>query len=264
MNYMKRFLVLSLMLLVLVPYGQHLLAWGAKGHRIIAQVAYDNLNKKARKQVDAVLGKHGMIYLASWADEIKSDTIYPNSHDWHYQDLDGGLTDSAVVAKLTDYPQEGGNMFRALDSLKNELKYHKDNHDALAFYVHLYADRYCPMHVAHLDDKGGNAVKMKWFGQNTNLHSVWDAKIIDSKGFTYSEYAIYLQDRFGKMKKNVQKMTEHETLLSTYHLTDDIYTYQTSWNGNAYHYSYFWIDEMEWQMYISAIKLAQHLNQIYK
>ena len=239
-------------------------AWGAKGHRIVAQVAYDNLSNKTRKQVDAVLGKHGMIYLASWADEIKSDTIYPQSYDWHFQDLDGGLTDDQVVAMLTDYPQEGGNMFRVLDSLELELKTHPTNHDALAFYVHLYADRFCPMHVAHLDDKGGNAVKMKWFGQNTNLHSVWDGKIIDSKGFTYSEYAVYLHDVYGAKKKEVMKMTDEETILMTYHLTDDVYRYHTIWNGNAYHYSYHWIDETEWQLYMAGVKLAQALNTLYK
>lgn len=239
-------------------------AWGAKGHRIIAQVAYDNLNNKTRKQVDAVLGKHGMIYLAAWADEIKSDTIYPQSYDWHYQDLDGGLTDEEVVAMLKDYPEVGGNMFRVLDSLALELKNHPDNHDALAFYVHLYADRYCPMHVAHLDDKGGNAVKMKWFGQNTNLHSVWDGKIIDSKGFTYSEYANYLHDVYGPKKKEVMKLNAEQTILMTYHLTDQIYQYHTTWNGNAYHYTYHWMDEMEWQMYVGGVKLAQQLMEIFK
>lgn len=238
-------------------------AWGAKGHRIVAQVAYDNLDCKARKQVDAVLGKHGMIYLASWADDIKSDTIYPQSYDWHYQDLDGGLTNEQVVAMLTNYPEEGGSMFRVLDSLELELKTHPTNHDALAFYMHIYADRFCPMHVAHLDDKGGNAVKMKWFGQNTNLHSVWDAKIIDSKGFTYTEYAAYLHDVYGAKKKSVMKMTDEETILMTYHVTDAIYQYQNTWSGNAYHYSYYWIDEMEWQLYTAGIKLAQALNSIY-
>ena len=238
-------------------------AWGAKGHRIVAQVAYDNLSAKTRKQVDAVLGKHGMIYLASWADEIKSDTIYPQSYDWHYQDLDGGLTDEQVVAMLTNYPQEGGSMFRVLDSLELELQNNPSNHDALAFYVHVYADRFCPMHVAHLDDQGGNKVKMKWFGQNTNLHSVWDAKIIDSKGFTYTEYVAYLHDVYGAKKKSVMKMTDEETILMTYHVTDAIYQYQNTWNGNAYHYSYYWIDEMEWQLYTAGVKLAQALNDIF-
>lgn len=261
---MKRLLTSFVMLIVLVPSMHNLFAWGQKGHRIVAQVAYDNLNKKTRKQVDAVLGKHGMIYLSSWADEIKSDTIYPQSYNWHYQDLDGGLTDAQVVAMLTDYPKEGGNMFRVLDSLEVILTNDGSNHDALAFYVHIYADRFCPMHVAHLDDKGGNAVKMKWFGQNTNLHSVWDAKIIDSKGFTYTEYANYLHDVYGAKKKSVMKMTDEETILLTYYVTDAIYQYQATWNGNAYHYSYYWMDEMEWQLYTAGVKLAQALNAIYK
>ena len=261
---MKRLLVVCLMVMALVPSMHHLLAWGQKGHRIIAQVAYDNLNKKTRKQVDAILGKHGMIYLSTWADEIKSDTIYPKSFTCHYQDLDGGLSDEAIVAMLTDYPEVGGDLFMAMDSIEAVLAKNKQCHDALAFYVHFYADRFCPMHVAHLDDKGGNGVKMKWFGQNTNLHSVWDGKIIDGKGFTYTEYAQYLHDVYGKQKKAVMQMTDEETLLQTYHLTDDIYTYHSTWNGNAYHYSYYWMDEMEWQLYTAGVKLAQALNAIYK
>lgn len=261
---MKRLLVVCLMVMALVPSMHHLLAWGQKGHRIVAQVAYDHLNKKTRKQVDAILGKRGMIYLSTWADEIKSDTIYPKSFTCHYQDLDGGLSDEAIVAMLTDYPEVGGDLFMAMDSIEAVLAKNKQCHDALAFYVHFYADRFCPMHVAHLDDKGGNGVKMKWFGQNTNLHSVWDGKIIDSKGFTYTEYAQYLHDVYGKQKKAVMQMTDEETLLQTYHLTDDIYTYHSTWNGNAYHYSYYWMDEMEWQLYTAGVKLAQALNAIYK
>ncbi len=261
---MKRLFSACFMLLILVPSMHQLLAWGNKGHRIVAQVAYDNLNAKTRKQVDAVLGKQGMIYLSTWPDEIKSDTIYPTSFTCHYQDLDGGLSDAQVVAMLTDYPEVGGDLFMALDSLEVVLSKNGACHDALVFYVHLYADRFCPMHVAHLDDKGGNAVKMKWFGQNTNLHSVWDGKIIDSKGFTYTEYANYLHNVYGSKKKEVMKMSDEETILQTYHLTDAIYQYHSTWNGNAYHYSYYWMDEMEWQMYTAGVKLAQALNTIYK
>lgn len=258
---MKRLTILLLSVLLLSPA---LFAWGPKGHRIVAQVAYDLLSSKARKHVDAVLGKQGMIYLSTWPDEIKSDTIYPESHDWHYQDLDQGLTDEAITAMLTNYPIVGGNMFRALDSLSMLLKNDPTNHDALVFYVHLYADRYCPMHVAHLDDKGGNAVKMKWFGQNTNLHSVWDSKLLESKGFSYNEYANYLVNVFGDEYKAIHQMGPVETILYTYHVTDDIYTYHTTWSGNAYHYTYKWLTTVEKQMYMAGVQLAKQLNQIFK
>jgi hypothetical protein len=125
------------------------------------------------------------------------------------------------------------------------------------------ADRFCPMHLAHLDDKGGNAVKMKWFGQNTNLHSVWDSKLIENKGFSYSEYANYLHDVYGAQRKDIQKMSDEETLLYTYHLTDSIYKYHPTWSGNAYHYAYHWAQSAEYQMYMAGIKLAQALNALF-
>ena len=69
---MKRFIILFLCLVSLL----NAFAWGPKGHRVVAQVAYDNLNTKTRKQIDAVLGTRGMIYLSTWPDEIKSDPEY--------------------------------------------------------------------------------------------------------------------------------------------------------------------------------------------
>ncbi|MBR2935644.1 MAG: S1/P1 nuclease [Paludibacteraceae bacterium] len=256
---MKRITIFFFLLIV----AMNSWAWGPKGHRIVAQVAYDNLDCKARKHVDKVLGKKGMIYLSTWPDEIKSDTIYPTSFTCHYQDLNGGMTDSAVVASLTYYPTEGGDLFMALDSIEVVLQRKPTNHDALVFYVHFMADRFCPMHVAHLDDKGGNAVKMRWFGQNTNLHSVWDSKLIENKGFSYTEYANYLHNVYSKQRKTIQKMTDKETLLYTYHLTDSIYQYHPTWSGNAYHYAYRWTEAAEYQMYMAGIKLAQSLNALF-
>lgn len=258
---MKRTLLILLSLVLLSPA---LLAWGPKGHRIVAQVAYDHLTPKVRKHMDAVLGTCGMVYLSTWPDEIKSDTIYSTSFTCHYQDLNGGLTDEQVVATLTNYPTEGGDLWRALDSLEAYLSGNPTHRDAYVFYVHLYADRFCPMHTAHLDDQGGNAVRFKWFGQNTNLHSLWDSKLIENKGFSYTEYASYLHNVYGPQFKAIYSLTEEETLLHTYHLTDAIYTYHSTWNGNAYHYAYRWTADVELQMYMAGVQLAKQLNTLLK
>ena len=130
---------ISCALLLLLP--AELLAWGQEGHRIVAEIAYHYLSSGAQKKIDKVLGKHGMVYVANWPDEIKSDTVYPTSHDWHFQDLDGGMSDSAVVAALTDYPKVGGNLFRATDSIRVLLRQEPDNRDALAFLIHFAGDR---------------------------------------------------------------------------------------------------------------------------
>ncbi|MGI8599899.1 MAG: S1/P1 nuclease, partial [Chitinophagaceae bacterium] len=35
---------------------------------------------------------------------------------------------------------------------------------------------------------GGNRIRVQWFNDNTNLHSVWDTRIIDSEKLSYTEY----------------------------------------------------------------------------
>ena len=268
-NDMKRTISILLILLCACAYSLPALSWGQEGHRIIAKIAYDNLNKKARKNVDRILGDHGMIYWANWPDEIKSDTIYPQSikDGWHYQDFAGGMSDSLVADALIHYPAEGGNLYRALDSLVHELKIEGlrlKNPHTLRFIVHLSGDRYCPMHMAHMDDKGGNAVKMQWFGRNTNLHSVWDTKLIESQGYSYTEYADKLEREYTWKKKAIEQATDTELLLMSYHVTEDIYAYQQTWDGNTYHYIYHWRQPMEYQLYVAGIRLAQLLNSIYK
>lgn len=244
--------------------------WGQKGHRIIAQIAYDNLTPKARKAVDKAMGDHGMIYQANWPDEIKSDNIYPESieNGWHFQDFNAGMSDSLVADALTHYPTKGGNLFRALDSLTLEMaaeRVQAVNVDhVLRFLVHLSGDRYCPMHIAHMDDRGGNDVRMKWFREETRLHTVWDTHLIESQGYSYTEYADKLERDFKGIKKVIEQMSDEELLIDSYHMTDAIYKYQEVWDGNTYHYIYTWKQPMERQLYVAGIRLAKLINKIYK
>ena len=240
-----------------------LYAWGPTGHRVIIQIAYDNLNCRARHRVDRILGEKGIVYWSTWADNIKSDTIYQNSYDWHFQDFDPGMSDSAVIATLTDYPKVGGNLFRAMDSLVNVLRLDCNNADALKFVIHLMGDRFCPMHTAHLDDLGGNRVPVEWFRQPHNLHWVWDEGIISAVGYSYTEYAEYIEHRYADQKKSIRRMTWEELLLHNYSFTEEIYAYQEEWNGNAFVYTYHFAQKMEWQLYAAGIRLAMLLNEIY-
>ena len=257
---MRKLIIICLAALLALPT----LAWGPEGHRIIAQVAYNYMSKKAVKQVDNVLGTHGMVYWATWADEIRSDTIYPNSYDWHFQDLEAGMTDAEVAAVMTDYPAVGGNMYRALDSLYSLLQKDKTNRDALRFMVHLSGDRYCPMHQGHILDKGGNSIKLNWFKTPTNLHRIWDEDLIRFRGYSVTEYAQLLIDMYGPECQAIEQARPEDLLISTYHITSEIYEYQKTWNGNVYNYVYHWKEPMERQLYIAGVRLAMVLNELYK
>ena len=117
--------------------------------------------------------------------------------------------------------------------------------------------------MGHMDDLGGNRVKMKWFGSNTNLHSVWDSKIIQSQGYSYTEYADFLIDKYDSERKELLNKSEAEMVLENYRLTSEIYDYQKTFDGNTYHYIYKFHQPMEWQLFKAGVRLAMWLEEIY-
>ena len=238
-------------------------AYDAVGHRIVADIAYHNLTDKARNQVDKVLGKNGIVYAATWPDDIRSDNKYAYSYQWHYQDLDDNMT-SADLKKLLDNPKaEGEHLFYALDSLTTRLKSDKNNTEALKFIVHIVGDLHQPLHLGRKNDKGGNTVDFNWFGRKTNLHSVWDGSLIESQKMSYTEFSQYLQDKYDARKAEIKKQTVLQSIEAVYAVRNMIYSYDMSDTSN-YHYVYFFADKRDEMLYRGGIQLANVLNAIYK
>lgn len=260
---MKKLIVLFIVSL----FAFEAMAWDAVGHRIVADIAYANLSKKARRQVDAVLGTRGMIYASSWPDEIKSDTIYPNSYGWHFQNLNEGLSHADLDTLLMEPLREGEHLFYALDSLTKVLKEDGNNPEALKFVVHLVGDEFQPMHMGHSSDLGANRIQMVWFGSKTNLHSLWDRWLINYTQYSYSEYSRYLQDKYKKQKKAIMKLTDEECLYRTYDAVTAVYDYQKEIGEQPkkYEYKYYYNmkSTLEYQLYAAGIRLAMLLEEIY-
>ena len=68
-----------------------------------------------------------------------------------------------------------------------------DKQLALRFVVHLVGDLHQPLHVGKCCDKGGNDVKVNWFGKPTNLHAVWDLALVDDEQLSFTELAAKLE-----------------------------------------------------------------------
>ena len=238
-------------------------AYDAVGHRIVADIAYLNLTKTAKTQLDKILGKHGLIYAATWPDDIKSDKSYAYSYQWHYQNLRDSMN-SGDLKQLLDHPKsEGNHLFYAIDSLSTRLKNDRNNVEALKFIVHFIGDLHQPMHLGRKDDKGGNKVDFNWFGKKTNLHSVWDGSLIESEKMSYSEFSQYLQDKFEPRKAAIKKCTVLQSIEAVYAIRNLIYGYDTSDTSN-YHYVYYFADKRDEMLYRGGIQLANILNAIYK
>ncbi len=182
MNYMIK------LIFIFVLLGQSLFGWGNTGHRIVGKVAETYLTKNAKDQIKKLMGHHDLSRMSYWADHIKSDPDWKHANDWHWctvpdgENYEKGKHKGLAVEKVREF----------IDTLKKKRSTKEEKQIALKFLIHLVGDLHQPLHVGNGDDRGGNSVRLKWFGESTNLHSVWDSKLIDYQKLSYSEYANYL------------------------------------------------------------------------
>ena len=166
-------------------------AWGKTGHRVVAAIADTQLSGLARAHIREILnGGESLDEAANWPDEMRSDPApfwQKTSTPWHYVTLDGITYDHAP-------PQ--GDALEALTKFRATLQDPNaslaDKQLALRFIVHLVGDLHQPLHVGKCCDKGGNDVKVSWFGKPTNLHAAWDSAIVDDEQLSFSELAAKL------------------------------------------------------------------------
>lgn len=168
------------------------LAWGKTGHRVVAAIADTQLSGLARAHIEEILGRgESLDEAANWPDEMRSAPSafwQKTSTPWHYVTLNGIIYDHA--------PPEG-DALAALDHFKAVLQDRTsslaDKQLALRFIVHLVGDLHQPLHVGKCCDKGGNDVKVSFFGKPTNLHAVWDSQLVEDEQLSFTELAAKLE-----------------------------------------------------------------------
>ena len=167
-------------------------AWGKTGHRVVAAIADTQLSGLARAHIREILGPgESLDDAANWPDEMRSDPAIfwqKTSTPWHYVTLNGITYDHA--------PPDG-DALEALDRFRKVLQDRQaslaDKQLALRFIIHIVGDLHQPLHVGKCCDKGGNDVKVTFFGKPTNLHAVWDSALPDEEQLSYSELAAKLE-----------------------------------------------------------------------
>jgi len=165
-------------------------AWGPTGHRITGMLADQYLSPRARAAVLEMLGTESLAQASTWADFMRSDPSpfwQKTASPWHYVTVPDGKTYADVGAP----PQ--GDALTALARFEKTLRDPKaplaERQQALRFAIHIIADLAQPFHVGNGTDRGGNDVKVTFFGQPTNLHAVWDSDIVDQDRWSATEWA---------------------------------------------------------------------------
>lgn len=242
-------------------------AWGITGHRVIAEIAERHLNSKALKKIQGLLGNTPMAYYANWPDEIKSDTLktWQKTFQWHYIDFPEGLSFQDFSYKLKNYPTE--NLYSAIQkcqgTIKDKTASEKDKKIALVFLIHIMGDLEQPLHVGREEDLGGNKIKIQWFSKPTNLHALWDSKLIDYYKYSYTEYASVLDVCSKKQNQTLAEGSLEDWIYDSYLLSTRIYSELGSYKEFGYEYAYYNKGILETQLLKGGLRLAKLLNTLF-
>lgn len=250
----KLVLILSGILLITESFG-----WGATGHRASGFIAERYLNAKAKKRIRQILGQESLAMASTWMDEIRSDSTYNYTTDWHWTTIpDGGKYED--VESNPD-----GKVIMMIEKIARELKAGKlsakQQQEYLKMLIHLVGDIHQPLHVGKPGDRGGNDIKLKWAGSDSNLHRVWDSDMIEDTKLSYTEFANALGKPAAETIKKWQQASVRDWAKESMMLRPQVYNIG---KGNlGYRYSYLNMPTVKERILQAGVRLAGLLNQIY-
>lgn len=241
--------------------------WGPTGHRVVGEIAEKHLTGKARRAIHRILGDESLGMSANWADFIKSDTAYNYVYGWHFINLKPGLS----YDEFRDYlhADSAADAYTKLNFLVRELKNKKLDAGKQQMYlrllVHIAGDIHQPMHVSRAEDLGGNKIKVTWFSEPSNLHSVWDDKLIEFQKLSYTEYTAAIDHCTEQQCREWQKQPMDQWFFESYTIAGQLYSEITQPDQKlGYRYNFDHIDTLDKQLLKGGIRLAGLLNSIFE
>lgn len=176
---------------------------------MVAEIAERGLSPNVAQQV------RDLIYAAP----LRDSASLPD--DWRGQETRGERQGNTGALHYSNIPNDIATFERARDCkdeqcvvagiekniavLRDRTQPKDKRREALIFVVHFIGDIHQPLHAAGGQvkneetgamepDLGGNRVKVRYLGVETNLHSVWDSMLIEWGPPTVEEYATRLLD----------------------------------------------------------------------
>jgi hypothetical protein len=194
----------TLAVLLWLTGAPHVYGWGVEGHSLVARLAAARLTAQVAARVAEILGPDTTLAsISSWADQVRNSRR--ETGPWHYIDIpiDKPHLDMArdcpngdcVIAKIEEFERTVSD--KSVTPLQRK--------EALMFLVHFVGDMHQPLHCSDNKDKGGNDVKVVFFGRPTNLHSLWDTGLVARMGTEDALFAELSKDLTPKRTKKFAK-----------------------------------------------------------
>jgi hypothetical protein len=243
-----------------------LVSWGFQGHRAVGLIAQNHLTPQAQAGIKELLGNESLADVAPWADEVRNEPQYSYTAPWHFLNADPGMSYPQFVSFVKSSPKE--SLYTAINKciadLKSQTTAKEQKVFALKFLIHLVGDAYQPMHVSRAEDKGGNTIQVQFDGKGTNLHTLWDSRLIDHEALSESQLVAKLEERNKRSDIGAYQTGEiTRWLWESYSISTKLYDEVAKNNklDEGYYTSH--ISLVEERLLAGGLRLAGVLNDIF-
>jgi uncharacterized protein (DUF433 family) len=244
-----------------------LISWGYTGHRLIGTITENHLNPKAKSAIKELLGDTTIADACTWADDARKDPRFKETANWHFLNLPMGLTfeqfkkyiDTASNANVYTALKAAEKTLRDKNAVRQEKVY------ALKFLMHFVSDLHQPMHISRAEDKGGNTIQLNYDGKGTNLHSLWDTKMLERQGLTVAQLA----EKYDQIPADQVKAWQKDSIITwiweSYQLTNQLYPEIDALSKKVIddNYDQKYLPVVQKRIQQAAVRLAGLLNNIY-
>lgn len=251
--------------------------WGQIGHRASGYVAEAFLTPQSKQALQQLLGKQRLADISTWADTLRGDETLKHISPYHYESVREGTAYLDHLRRLSHDEIARGGVLQAILVAERQMEDPKvpmkQKEIALRFLVHFIGDLHQPLHSGRPEDKGGNAIRVKWFGFDGSLHSIWDTGMILSGH----------DDIFGRRENNVdQSLVYARKLLETHRglmqpratrdnpeawlmesVQSRVPAYNTDYKNNPMAYQERNLPTIDGRVYAAGLRIADVLNRIF-
>jgi hypothetical protein len=272
--------------LLLFFESSSLFAWRELGHFSICEIGYRNLKSAVKKKIDNLMGDKLFPTECTWPDMVRKTDSWKHTFLWHFINLEDGQEYFSNINK------KGDILFALIkyeDVLRSKSSTLEEKRIALKFVGHFMGDLHQPLHAGKASDKGGNRIKVSWFGKSSHqyksvtlngvkvkkkdisLHKVLDLHILnkfmevkklkDSSPYSFKIFSSYLMRSIGSKREDWTKGTYFDWMNESLEKRTALYEVGNKRLGQQYYKKSIPIILESIQR--AGIRLAERLNLIF-
>ncbi|WP_185960648.1 S1/P1 nuclease [Aliidiomarina halalkaliphila] len=156
-------------------------AWGFQGHEYIGEMTWNYLTPEARAWVQErmdIVGEDSLATMTTWADRVRGTEEGRWMGPLHFANVP---PDEDYFDLERDCPNRRcvvGAAMNDIEVMLDPTRSAEEQARALRTFTHWITDMHQPLHMGYQHDRGGNDIRVTFFGSETNLHRLWDTVMI--------------------------------------------------------------------------------------